>query len=1219
MKTFSLTLSFFLASLCCFAQYTITGRVINQADTKPVAGANVFLSNTTLGAHTAADGSFTIANVKPGEYQLTVTNVGFDAYTHSVLINHADISLQPITIFPSSVKLNAVTISAKKGADPERPRYLEWFRAEFLGSTDSAKWCKILNPELLNFDYDNAANVLTAKSIDFLIIQNDLLGYKVKYLLKNFSLTFDEDQNHIFNFSGSVQFEPMKGTAAEEKRWQRNRRQFYDNSQMHFLRAAIAGTIDKENFRVLRIPGNPARPSDSLIQENLRIYGLLKNDKKYRDSLKYWEKKAALPKTLDKVDYTPLKKEDLLKGPDKSGFYTLVFNNDAYFITYNKDKHFNRSARSKLASAENLDNTLISYGHRTMRFDKNGSPVDPDGLVYDGIWIRGRVATLLPIDYEPQEEKMQVVDSALLKKITTKFTAYSQKNLVEKAYLHFDKPYYAAGDTIYFKAYLTQGETHQLSHTSGVLYAELINDRNKISNSIRMLVTDGVAWGDFALPRSQPKGNYRVRAYTQWMRNNGDDRLFTANIPVGSTMVIKPDSSARVTAKVQPKPAAIKPDIKFFAEGGSLVTGVRSKIAFKAIAANGLGVNAKGTITDNDNKEVATFTSTHLGMGYFYLTPADGKTYSAKVSYPNGTQDVIALPKSNDNTIGISVTDISRAFDVKISAGKQWFQQNKGKSYTLVIYSGGEPQSFTVKLDNPESDVEVVKNFIHTGIAKVTLFSADGEPLCERLLFVRTNDLLALNIKTDQSSYKPRSKTKIDLNAVTGENGPSSGHFSVSVVDERKVPADENMESTVVNNILLTSDLKGYVEQPNYYFTNVTEKTNADLDLVMLTHGYRSEWKKILANDNTPLAYRVEKGLSVGGQLKFGGKPLDKGMVKLFSKGKNGLMLDTLSDADGRFVFDNLAYNDSTKFVLQARTAKGQKDVEVKPDTAITTPEIAPMPGDSLQNDMLAAYVQHSKKLLDEQDKEGINSHTHMLKEVTVKDKKIDPFENSTNLYGKGSGDQTLTADELDKMGYQRLYDAVRAKAHGIVFTWDHKLRSNRAVLPSFKEQKQDYMLVIVDGIPIFNSDSPELISAGSGPLDGLEAADIENVEIFVGAHGSAIYGSRASGGVVIVTTKKARKINNYYKESPGVITFKVNGFYKQREFYSPKYEHAGADNKPDLRTTIYWNPEFTTDKDGDASLSYYNADGAGTYRVVIEGVDAEGNLGRQVLRYKVE
>jgi len=527
-----------------------------------------------------------------------------------------------------------------------------------------------------------------------------------------------------------------------------------------------------------------------------------------------------------------------------------------------------------------------------------------------------------------------------------------------------------------------------------------------------------------------------------------------------------------------------------------------------------------------------------------------------------------------------------------------------------VIYSGGEPQSFTVKLENPETDVEVVKNFIHSGIAKATLFSADGEPLCERLLFVRTNDLLALNIKTDQSSYKPRSKTNLSLSAVTGENGPSSGHFSVSVVDEHKVPSDENMESTVVNNILLTSDLKGYVEQPNYYFTNVTEKTNADLDLVMLTHGYRSEWKKILANDNTPLAYRVEKGLSVGGQLKFGGKPLEKGMVKLFSKGKNGLMLDTLSDADGRFVFDNLAYSDSTKFVLQARTAKGQKDVEVKPDTAITTPEITPMPGDSLQNDMLAAYVQYSKKLLDEQDKEGINSHTHMLKEVTVRDKKIDPFENSTNLYGKGSGDQTITADELDKMGYERIFDAIRAKATSIIFTRDHRLQSNRAVLPSFPGQTQDYMLIIVDGTPFFSDRKI---------LDEIEATDVENVEIFLGAHGSAIYGSQASGGVVIVTTKKARKINNYYKESPGVITFKVNGFYKQREFYSPKYEHAGADNKPDLRTTIYWNPEFTTDKDGNASLSYYNADGAGTYRVVIEGVDAEGNLGRQVLRYKVE
>jgi len=105
-----------------------------------------------------------------------------------------------------------------------------------------------------------------------------------------------------------------------------------------------------------------------------------------------------------------------------------------------------------------------------------------------------------------------------------------------------------------------------------------------------------------------------------------------------------------------------------------------------------------------------------------------------------------------------------------------------------------------------------------------------------------------------------------------------------------------------------------------------------------------------------------------------------------------------------------------------------------------------------------------------------------------------------------------------------------------------------------------------------------------------------------------------------VITTKRGRAVNNYYKESPGVITFKANGFYKARQFYMPKYEHTETDAaKKDLRTTIYWNPEIPTDKSGNAQFDFYNADGKGSYKVVVEGIDAEGNLGRQVYRYKVE
>src|SRR5665213_3551669 len=181
-------------------------------------------------------------------------------------------------------------------------------------------------------------------------------------------------------------------------------------------------------------------------------------------------------------------------------------------------------------------------------------------------------------------------------RLQTYFSTYAP----EKAYLQFDKPYYAGGDTIYFKAYVTDGEQYKLSGLSGVLHVDLINPENKIDQSIQLMLNNGIIWGDFALPDSLPAGNYRVRAYTRWMRNRGELDFFDRIIPVGS--LINSHTAGREMQRLQEINS--KDDIQFFPEGGSLVMGIRSKVAFKAIASNGLGINVKGIIIDSAHKKV---------------------------------------------------------------------------------------------------------------------------------------------------------------------------------------------------------------------------------------------------------------------------------------------------------------------------------------------------------------------------------------------------------------------------------------------------------------------------------------------------------------------------------------------------------------------------------------------------------------------------------------
>jgi hypothetical protein len=1201
----TLILFLLLFPVTCFAQYTISGRILNQADTKPLANVSVFISNATIGDKTADDGTFALKNIKPGKYELVISSIGYDIEKKNITITNSNITLPDITIFAKTNMLSGVTIKVKRN-DPDRQRNFEWFRDEFLGTSAIAKECKILNPELLDLNYDDRNGILTGSSVDFLIIENNALGYRIKYLLTDFTLNNLDNRDKTFSYSGSILFEPMKGTPGQQQQWQAGRQQVYEGSQMHFMRAALNNRVEQEGFRIFRLAANTERPADSVINEKIRIFTLLKNDdKKYKDSLTYWKKKAKLPAVLSKIIAYPLTKEDIIKPTSQRGIYSLDCSNDALYITYNKNKYFNQIGVNSLSDAANTSNTLAMFNTPVTYFDSNGAIINPKSLTYDGVWVRNRLAGLLPVDYEPLQSVNGNADSALVKTITDKLTLHYTTHPVEKVYLHFDKPYYTAKDTMYFKAYVTQGAKHQLNDTSSVLYADLITPGNAIQQSIKLHLTDGVAWGDFALPDSLKQGSYRVRAYTQLMKEEGDETFFDQSIPVGSTRDKIHESAATNQALPNSKPA-----IQFFPEGGNLVDGIRSKIAFKALGPDGSGIDVKGVVLDNDNKEISTFTSVHLGMGYFYLEPNDDKAYHANLSYANGQQDVINLPKIAAKGIKLDVTGLTRSYAIKITGNKTFYKENNDKVYTLVVVSGGTPHSYTCKLEKPEITLEVPKTDLRTGVAIATLFKWDGEPLSERLFFVQNNDQLKVTVNTNKNTYLPRDKVDITLNAATSDGNFAPGYFSVSVTDESKIQVDENAEPTIMNNLLLTSDLKGYIEQPNYYFINSNEKTAADLDLVMLTHGYRSfEWKKLLNNGYPKPALPAVDGLQISGHVTKSGKPVVYGKITLFTKDAGGLFLKTLTDTNGKFVFTNLVFADTARFVIKALTEKNETNVDIQLDKPVAQQTVAAKASIINGNIDLLGYVQGSKQYFDEKAKFGINK-VNQLKSVTIKADKDSKLElkHSQNINGAGQADQVIGPKQLEKLsGFVSLYDALRSKV-GFVKFFEGVVISNHTQAPINGEPIRN-MLIVVDGIPMDDDYF----------LNSIQTSDVESVEVVLGSIYGAVYGARAQGGAIIVTMKVGRKADLYSGYAPGVTSYTASGYYKAREFYQPVYDNP-ATNKyiADLRSTIYWKPNVITDANGNATIEYFNADGKGTYRVVVEGIDADGNLGRQVYRYRV-
>ena len=295
------------------------------------------------------------------------------------------------------------------------------------------------------------------------------------------------------------------------------------------------------------------------------------------------------------------------------GIDGLGCDNEGLFISYSENHHFDDNIKiTHIFNPHNTETTLLTFNDPFAFIDRNGVLTNPYAVSYTGVWADNRMAEFLPLDYELPVKESIPVDSTVSKNVIARLQKYQTGHVTEKAYLHFDKPYYAAGDTMYFKAYITAGDRHEPSRLSGVLNTDLLSTDNKILQSVKLEISDGMARGEIVLPDSLAEGNYRVRAYTRWMRNNGETDFFDKVIPLASIVRGKSQASA-----IPVKAGIPKPDIQFFPEGGGIIAGIRSKIAFKAVGTNGLGINVKGEVVDNDNKVISAFSSQHLGMGFF--------------------------------------------------------------------------------------------------------------------------------------------------------------------------------------------------------------------------------------------------------------------------------------------------------------------------------------------------------------------------------------------------------------------------------------------------------------------------------------------------------------------------------------------------------------------------------------------------------------------------
>lgn len=857
----------------------------------------------------------------------------------------------------------------------------------------------------------------------------------------------------------------------------------------------------------------------------------------------------------------------------------------------------------------------------------------------------------------------------------------------EKVYLHFDKPYYAVGDTIWFKGYVTI-EQNIPSPLSKILYVELINSKDSLIKSLKLPVENSVATGSIILNYPDSKeGSYHVRAFTKWMLNKDAAYFFKKNIDIGNALnkdlithikfksnvsekaikvntsiaykdeTGKPLANKRVNWEVTAdferiargkettddkgimnleftcspkvainngvlstslevgerkllnksfplKTAVLENDIQFFPEGGEMIDGLKSKIGFKAIKSDGLGISLSGEIVEYGGAEIAKITSNQLGMGAFTFTPQLNKKYIAKINFADGSKKTVNLPSVKKEGMSIAAENIGDSLLININCNQNYLAQNKSKPFYIVAQNGGvlfyAAQS-VLRLDNYK--VVIPNDKLPTGILQISILTTDFTPLSERLVFIQRKDNLKINVKTDLPAYTNRQKIKVNLQTTGGLN-MAEGNYSVSVVNDAKVPFDENKETTIYSSLLLTSDLEGFIEQPNYYFYQQNDQKLKDLDFLMLSQGYRRfNYKDIAQNKIAPIKVLPEQGIEITGTIrKSNGMPLENGRI-LFQIPDKHFSTTGTTDKEGRFVFKNLIFRDSSEVIINVRNNVNSKDLRIMVDgeiyPALYSNVNAPL--DQLNIDSaLNTYLKNSR--IEHQS-------AFMLKEVVVKSTAVKKPSHAdfTALSGLNMiADRLISSSQLENCTI--LINCVNG--FGLTFI-DQQLYLSR----TYNQGDKTPIEIYANGMPVDVS-----------YLANIDTKGIESLEVFNDDGLSGINRRSNTRGVLVINMKEIKKTpisKDQLKElfpPSNVLTFRPQGYSTEKLFYVPKYSSPRTSlQNEDYRTTIYWNPLVLTDKTGKGSFEFYNSDAKGAYRITVEGVDSSGNIGRTVYRYQLK
>lgn len=772
---------------------------------------------------------------------------------------------------------------------------------------------------------------------------------------------------------------------------------------------------------------------------------------------------------------------------------------------------------------------------------------------------------------------------AKAQQIDSMMSVYAEGFPKEKIHVHFDRPVYNTGDTLFYKVYLLAG--NEPSVLSKNLYVEWYDTTGTLIKQTVAPLYQATAKGSFEIPANYGGGFLHVKAFTRWMLNDDVAYLFQKNIPINGGNIV-----------IGRMPSPTRVDI--FPESGTLVEGVNSRVAFKAINQAGLPVKIKGVLVDAQKKVLDSLKVQHDGMGVFVLKPLPGQQYQLNWTDEFGRAGTTSIKDIKKEGVVLTVrTNNEKAF---LQFERSEPASANFKQMNLLVHMN-QVLMYKVGLKMSERNfqrAEIPIEELPTGIVQFTLFTADWIPVAERIAFINnhTHDFNA-KINPIVTNLGKRALNKFDIFV----SDTSMTNMSVAVIDAN---ANTNDPHSIFSNFLLASEIKGYVHNPSYYFQSDADSIMNRLDLVMMTNGWRKiNWEKMREGIGPQLKYMPEtEYMSLKGSV-FGIKP---GMVKdqqlnfvMAAKDSSKSLQFAAIDANGNFEQPGIFFYDTVKVYYGFNNnSKLSGATQVKIENGLLRKENGAKVGfgnlPPIWGGIDSMAIVRMNFLLSEQEKLRRLKASTTLAEVVVKTKtksKIEIMDETytSGLFSRGDG-YSFDLTEGTNLAID-IFTYLQGKVAGLQVTG-----SGPAVNLSWRGGMPDiYLNEIRSDIPMVST---------------IPVADVAYIKVFR----PPFFGTGAGGGsgAIVVYTKKGGGQSKGGQNVKGLESTLLSGYSIFKEFYNPVYDKTAASFEPDTRNTLYWNPYIITNKKSPRyQVEFYNNDVSTKLKIVLEGFNANGKMTR--------